>query len=248
MSRFKTLRNYLPFAEALSFYVKLKSGKGEMLRLKKLKAPFTLRDNPHDYATFEEVLLKEEYNINIDFPPATIIDAGANIGLTALYFANRFPLSTIISLEPDEGNFSLLELNTKPYKNILTKRCGLWSHDANLMVIDEGKGNNAFTVKEVTANTSNAIKAVSIPGLMKEQLWDHIDLLKIDIEGSEKMVFENNYEDWLPRVKILIIELHDRMVAGASASVFKAIGHYDFSFYIKGENLVFINNNLKRFL
>ena len=60
--------------------------------------------------------------------------------------------------------------------------------------------------------------------------------------GSEKTVFEHNYESWLPFVKVLVIELHDRMVKGASSAVFEAIGKYDFSFGIKGENIVFSNN------
>lgn len=243
MSRFKTLRNHLPFFEALRFYSKLKSGKGESLQLNKLKAPFSLRNNPYDYATFEEVLLREEYNIELDFTPLTIIDAGANIGLTAIYFANRFPQSRIVSLEPDTENFNLLTRNTKPYNNINPLKCGLWSHDTFLQVIDEGHGNNAFTVMETNEGSNGAIKAVSIPAIMKAQNWGSIDLLKIDIEGSEKVVFESNYESWLPLVKVLIIELHDRMVPGASTAVFKAINKYNFSFDIKGENLVFRNNN-----
>ena len=71
-----------------------------------------------------------------------------------------------------------------------------------------------------------------------------IDILKIDIEGSEKEVFQHGYADWLPKIKVLIIELHDRMVPGASAAVFSAINQYDFSVDIKGENLVFTNNRL----
>ena len=242
MSRLQTLKEYLPLPEALSFYFKLKSGKGRGLRLKKLLHPFFLRDNPFDYATFEEVLLREEYAIELSFVPSRIIDAGANIGLTALYFANRFPQSRIISLEPDSDNFDLLVNNTKPYSNIIPIKCGLWDHDTFLQVIDEGHGNNAFTVKETTETSAGAIKAVSIPAIMKEQKWDSIDLLKIDIEGSEKTVFEHNYESWLPFVKVLVIELHDRMVKGASSAVFEAIGKYDFSFGIKGENIVFSNN------
>ena len=242
MSRFQTLREYLPLPEALSFYFKLKSGKGKGLTLKKLLHPFSLRDNPFDYATFEEVLLREEYGIELDFVPSRIIDAGANIGLTALYFANRFPQSRIVSLEPDADNFEWLVRNTKPYNQVIPMKCGLWSHDAYLQVIDEGQGNNAFTVKETSADTTGAISAISVPSIMKSQHWEFIDLLKIDIEGSEKTVFDNNYESWLPKVKVLVIELHDRMVHGASSAVFKAVGKYDFSFGIKGENIVFSNN------
>ncbi len=244
MSRFKILRQHLPFPEALSIYLKVKYSGSKQLRLKKLKEPFSLRDNPYDYATFEEVLLREEYDIPLNFTPATIVDAGANIGLTALFLANKFPAATIVSLEPDTDNFKLLKENTSPYKSIIPIKCGLWYRDAYLDVVDEGKGNNAFTVKEVSAGTTDAIKAFSLSTIIKEQGWKQIDLLKIDIEGSEKKVFESGYASWLPKVKVLIIELHDRMVPGSSAAVFKAINQYNFSVDIKGENLVFTNNDL----
>ena len=244
MSRFKTLRKYLPFSEALAVYLKVKYSNSRQLQLKKLKAPFSLRDNPYDYATFEEVLLREEYALNINFTPASIIDAGGNIGLTALFFANRFPTASIISLEPDTANFELLKSNTESYSNIVPMHCVLWSKDAYLEVIDEGKGNNAFTVKETAAQTKGAIKAVSIETIMQQQQWKQIDILKIDIEGSEKELFQNGYAGWLPKIKVLIIELHDRMVPGASKSVFNAVNQYDFSMDIKGENLIFTNNSL----
>ena len=69
-----------------------------------------------------------------------------------------------------------------------------------------------------------------------------LDLVKIDIEGAEKELFENGYEKWLPKTRVLVVELHDRMKPGCSKSVFSAICQYDFSFSHKGENLIFTNN------
>jgi tRNA1(Val) A37 N6-methylase TrmN6 len=66
-----------------------------------------MRKNPYDYATFEEVLLREDYNIDFGFEPRTIIDGGANIGLTS-FFANKYPQADIVAVEPEEGNFEML--------------------------------------------------------------------------------------------------------------------------------------------
>lgn len=241
MSRLKILRKYLSFSEALEVYRKLKFSDGKHIRLHSLQHPFSMRNNPFYFATFEEVILKKEYNIDIGFTPATIIDAGANIGLTSLYFANRFPSANIVALEPDAGNFELLKANTSAYKNIHPLLNGLWKSDVFLTVVDEGHGHNAFTVKEATKDTAGAIYAVTIPSIMKQQNWDHIDILKIDIEGCEKVIFSAPDLSWLAKVSILIIELHDRMMPGSSAAVFRAIGQYNFSLQIKGENLVFTN-------
>jgi hypothetical protein len=66
----------------------------------------------------------------------------------------------------------------------------------------------------------------------------------MDIEGSEKEVFESSYEYWLPKTRMLIIELHDNMKNGTSKSLFAAISKYDFSFDMRDENLIFTNTSI----
>jgi hypothetical protein len=60
-------------------------------------------------------------------------------------------------------------------------------------------------------------------------------LLKIDIEGGKNNCLKVN-ENWLPKTKCIIIELHDGSTKGSS-KVFKAISKYDFS-YFNSENLL----------
>ena len=73
---------------------------------------------------------------------------------------------------------------------------------------------------------------------------DLVDILKIDIEGSEKEIFEQGFEEWLPFTKILIVETHDRYKQGSSKAVLKAVSAYNFSLEVSGENLIFYNNDL----
>jgi hypothetical protein len=49
----------------------------------------------------------------------------------------------------------------------------------------------------------------------------HIDILKVDIEGSEKEVFENS-STWIDRIRVIVIELHDRYKKGCSQAVWRA--------------------------
>jgi len=241
MSRFSILKKHLSFGEAASIYLKMKTGNWNNFNLKKLKYSFSFRNNPFDFATFEEVILKEDYNLTINFNPSTIIDGGANIGLTSVFFANKYPNADIVAVEPEEGNFEMLKKNTKNYGRISLIRSGIWSHSAILSVIDEGKGNNSFTVAEILSPKVDSINAISIYDIMQERSWDTIDILKLDIEGAEKNVFEKKFEQWLPRVKILVIEFHDRMVEGCSSTVLKALSNYSFRSEIKGENTIFYN-------
>ena len=241
MSRFSILKKHLSFGEAVSFYLKMKTGNWNNFNLKKLKHNFSIRNNPFDFATMEEVILKEDYNLNINFNPSTIIDGGANIGLTSVFFANRYPKAEIVAVEPEEGNFEMLRRNTEKYESVRLIRAGIWGHSAILSVVDEGKGNNSFTVTEILSPKPGSINAISIYDIMQQRNWETIDILKLDIEGAEKNVFEKNFEKWLPKVKILIIEFHDRMIEGCSSTALKALSYYNFYSESKGENTIFYN-------
>lgn len=244
MSRFSALKKHLSLKEAFFIYTKMKIGQWNNWKLVKLKHPFSLRNNPYDYATFEEVLLREDYNLELGFTPKTIIDAGANIGLTSIYLASKYPTAKIVSLEPEHGNFQVLVQNAAKYENIKTVKAGVWNKITFLAIKDNGGGNNAFTVEEVSEETESTIQALSIADIMQQNDWQQIDFLKIDIEGSEKIVFESDIESWLPFTKTLVIELHERMVPGCSAAVFSALNKYSFSSVEKGENIIFTNQTL----
>lgn len=245
MGRFRKLRKYLSFSDAINVYYKQKTKNLSNIRISKLKHPFSLRHNVHDYFTFHEVLLLEAYNIPLDFTPVSIIDGGGNIGLTAAFFATKYPGAKILTIEPDKKNFELLKQNTAAYKNIEALNGGVWHRQANLIVKDPGIGSNGFIVEEANANEKNAIPSWSLSGLMQKMNWTTCDIVKLDVEGSEKEIFTENYQDWLPKTKVLIIELHDRLKKGCSKTVFSTINQYNFSMSVAGENLVFQNEDLK---
>lgn len=197
-----------------------------------------LRNNTSDMPTFYDVIFEECYLIDFGFIPEVIVDCGANIGLASVFFKNRYPDARIIAIEPDKNNFKVLEENIKPYKNISCLNKGIWNRHTNLLVKDPGLGNYGFMVEETYEESDNTIEAISIDKILQDYKLNQIDILKIDIEGSEKEMFASNYEHWLPKVKVIIIELHDHMRSGASKSFFKALTNYDFRFMHKGENII----------
>src|SRR5688572_4216031 len=66
--------------------------------------PVAIRAKSSDEFTFRQIFVNTEYEFDFVGTPETIIDAGANIGLAAVYFINRFPGSKIICLEPEPEN------------------------------------------------------------------------------------------------------------------------------------------------
>jgi FkbM family methyltransferase len=73
-----------------------------------------------------------------------IIDAGANIGLSALFFANKYPDAKIFAIEPEETNYKLLELNTKPYNNVCLIKAALWDSVRKIHLFDTGLGKDGY--------------------------------------------------------------------------------------------------------
>jgi FkbM family methyltransferase len=241
MSRFSILSSHLPFFTAWGIYRQLKGQQHVKAKLPGYAHPLQFRNNPHDFATFCEVSLEEAYQNELataDF----IIDGGGNIGLTAAYFANQYPGASIATVEPDSGNFAVLQRNTAAYPNIHPLQGGVWSRTAHLRIVDKGVGHNAFTVTEVAAPTPDSLQAYSIADIMALHQQTQVDIVKLDIEGAEKQVLAEGYESWLPRTRLLIVELHDRMVPGCSKALFSAICQYDFRLELRGENLFFYNN------
>lgn len=161
-----------------------------------------------------------------------VIDAGANIGYTAILFANWWPECKIVSIEPDRENYELTIRNTKPYPNITVIHAALWNSETELSI--EAGQEDGFVVREIKKDLSevkeeNITIGISIDMILKNSDASQIDLLKMNIEGSEKEVFSKNYTLWLPKTKAMLIELHDGKNQGCSKTVFETTNQYDFS-------------------
>ena len=232
----------------IQLYYKFKTNNTDNILLKNINYPFSLRSGTSDIPTFHQIFTNREYDFDLGFNPKIIIDAGANIGLSAIFYANKYPASKIISIEPEQSNYNLLKKNTQNYDNIITLNNALSNlSNQDLAVVDNGYGKWGFMTEPQVNGTDSeipSVKSISINEIMNKYDFEIIDIVKIDIEGYEKEVFEKNSENWLPNTRCLIIELHDRMKKGCSKSFFSAISKHKFSFSHRGENLIFINNKL----
>lgn len=246
------IAEYLKLVSALGPLAGLKVGvkkntaRGEFaVGIPGVDAKTWIRKDTSDWIAFKQVFVWKEYEYPIPFSPATILDAGANVGYAAQWFARKFPQASIVSLEPESNNFSLLQKNVSGYANVQPVKAGLWGRSCYLRIIPTDRGNWAFRTEETQEETPGSIKALSIPEIMESNNWQTIDLLKMDIEGAEKNVFASNAERWLPRVRMMFLEMHDNIDRSCSKNVFKALLNFDFSVDVSGENFVFINHSIQ---
>jgi FkbM family methyltransferase len=225
--------------EGLDLYRAIHSDKEQItFRANEYKHPVYLRNRTSDIQVFYQVLFKREYLLGQKFSPKVIIDLGSNIGLTSVFYKNIYPEATIIAVEADKGNYHVMSENLKDYENVYLYQKAIWNKSTLLSIEDNGLDHWGYEVKENNTSNKNVVESISMDQLIKNHNIELIDLLKIDIEGSEHELFENNYENWLPRVKTIVIELHDQMRANCSKSFFKAISGFNYKLSTFGENFL----------
>ncbi|RRB07664.1 FkbM family methyltransferase [Larkinella rosea] len=231
----------------LSLYFLLKSKQKRTVRIQipQARHPIFLRLGTSDRNVFNNIFVYGEYDsVVLDFSPQSFLDGGGNIGLAAVYFANRYPNMRILSVEPESENFSILQQNIAAYKTIKAIKAGLWSRPTHLTIRDTGGGEWGFTVEEIEEPAPDSVRAESIEGLVSQNGGQPFDVVKLDIEGSEAEVFRTNTEAWLPNVRALIVELHEWMKPGSSASFLAATSAHKYQKTVAGEYEVYVRQNV----
>ncbi|MES2460800.1 MAG: FkbM family methyltransferase [Armatimonadota bacterium] len=173
--------------------------------------PLYARIGSSDIEVYRQIFTEREYECIDDIKDVRrIIDCGANVGYASAYFLSRHPDASVIAIEPDMDNFALLQKNLASYGDrVHMIHAGVWSHDTDLSLRRTGEGNEwSISVEESGPNEHPDIRAIGLTEVFNRAGTDDIDILKIDIEGSEKIVFSQNYELWLPRTRNIVMELH----------------------------------------
>ncbi len=212
-----------------------------------IKYPFFIRVPSSDISVCGQIFIGHDYAFNITRQPKTIVDAGANIGIASIYFSNTFPSSRIIAIEPEKSNFEILKRNVGPYENIIPVCGALWHENRMIHLVDPGLGKWGFMTHENDGDNKNygdlchEISGITVDMIMKEYGIDHIDILKMDIEGAEREVFRNA-SAWIEKVDVLIVELHERMKSGCNRSFYNGTNGFDDE-WIQGENVYLARNS-----
>lgn len=160
-----------------------------------------------------EVFTHHTYYFETENPTPIIIDAGAHIGLTTLYFKKIFPDAQIIAVEPHPTNFSLLEKNIaeNDLQGITTVNAALGAEPARARTLyadTEFNWHSTASFIEGAWNNAQKTEALRVPVVTLASLISQpIDLLKMDIEGAEVEVLKSA-QDSLRQVKHIICEFH----------------------------------------
>lgn len=168
-----------------------------------------IRSNPVDHRIALEVL-GGIYAVEPTAPATRILDLGANIGASAIYFQRRFPAAQIACVEPSPGNLPMLERNSRLNAlSVTIFDCAVGTESGTTTFFDTA---DPSCCTLLPGNRNNAtgvnVSLITVPEIMACMGWDHIDVLKIDIEGYEKYLFADAPE-WLSHVSAIVGEIHE---------------------------------------
>jgi len=179
--------------------------------------------------SLSEIFIYEIYKIKLP-PKPIIIDCGANIGISVLYFKRAFPASTVIAFEPDQENFKILELNVNSFNlsNVELNNKAIWIENTYLNFSND----SSMSSKIESENTTTAeykVEATRLYDLINQPT----DLLKIDIEGAEYKVLID-IESKLHFVKNMFFEYHGSFSQiHELTNIFTVLTNNGFKYYIK---------------
>jgi FkbM family methyltransferase len=191
-----------------------------------------------DLHTLLHVWQEECYRLDdVVSAPSVILDIGANGGFSTRWFAERHPRATVIAVEPDPRNVELLELNTAECPNVVVVPAALADRDGTLDLVDVGDGPWGMRAGKAGVGTGTIVSSVpciSMTSLLEANDIQHVDLLKLDIEGGEIEVLSTAPE-WIDRVDCMAVELHDRFRPGCSRTFYTAVADFPHELS-RGEN------------
>jgi len=205
--------------------------------------PIVIRVNSSDIYPAIQIFLGQEYKFSCKSDPKTVVDAGANIGLTSVIFANRFPKANILAIEPEQGNFEQAKRNLAPYPNVKVIHAALWCNSDGIRLVDPGLGEWGFQTTSATgASDDILVKSLTVSDIINENDWGHIDILKMDIEGAEVEVLSES-RSWIEKIGLMITELHDGEREQSSRVFYKNTNNFDRD-WRRGENVYTLNSRI----
>ena len=178
-----------------------------------------------------------------------VLDIGANVGYSALYFADIFPHAIVCAVEANRSTFDLLIRNVGGHPRIRAVHAAVWFHEQGVELVSAadgvngaGSGSWASKVKDGRLNLT--------PSLLLRSTYKQIPnarplVVKLDVEGAEREICEAAF-DVLSIAPCILVEPHDFMLPGHSCLryMLSALAGRAMDTLIQGENLMFVDSNL----
>jgi len=182
--------------------------------------PVMLRCGTSDASVLLETIIGLFHLPPAGVSPKVIWDLGANIGLTAAHFAVCYPDAKVYAVEANPDLATIANQNTSKWRDrIQVIEAAVWSENAELQ----------FSVKfgdEYGGQVTSSHSGISVQGRSLNSLFpgdDIVDFVKMDIEGAERQVLQQQTQ-WAARVHCIKVECHGDYSRDNCISDLEALG------------------------
>ncbi|MGF1551983.1 MAG: FkbM family methyltransferase [Paracoccaceae bacterium] len=222
-----------------------------------------VRSRTDDLSTFHQVWIGEQYAletmhfwnvvaarrdaIRARGARPLIIDGGANVGLSMLYFKSMFPEGRVVGIEAEAGNHRLAAANVAGVDGLEVVHAGLSDAEGTLTLSGRPRATAGFRVGPDGADGGVEIPAVTVDGVLAEHGGpEELLLVKLDIEGSEHRALYAATEAQRSGAPF-VIEPHDTRpgVSGSLDGLETFVTTWSFDFVTRGENVYFVPRRRK---
>ena len=211
---------------------------GAYLGLKCLPYPLVLRlrrgEHIHleeltDLKAFWQIFLRKVYRVRTT--DKVILDLGANVGVFTLYAARHAPQARLFCFEPFPSTYRRLVATVRDHH--LGARVTCLNHAATgasgfrLMTDGQLPSQRRALAASVTSGTQ--VLGKTIESMLEENHLPHVDLLKMDIEGSEYEVLLSTPQTVLLRIDRIALEYHGDSAPYSRQQLFDHLGQAGFT-------------------
>jgi FkbM family methyltransferase len=236
--RITKLKRLVGLAAAVRFELMWTARRPEIeIALPGYRGSFVVRRFSSDMNVFHSVFIEGELESFLPEDPRFIIDGGANVGYTTAFYAQRFPNATVIAVEPSPSNLAQLRRNCAGYQNVVFLEGAIWPESTNVKIVNPEDESWSYRVE---ASDDTGVRGYTIEEIMDKYKICEIDLMKLDIEGAERQLFESRFERWLPRVKVIVVEIHGEE---ARSAIERACNPDNFDETKSGEKVILVRRS-----
>jgi len=178
-----------------------------------------------DIAVLREVFLEREYDLGVDYIPERILDIGAHIGASAIFFTLKYPQAKVTSYEPDPSNYELLVKNTSAFSGITCVNAAVAGKSGTVILHSRDSSSISGTIIEGVSSAQGTKSGIEVRSLSLDDAISNaggqISLVKFDVEGAEYEVFSKILK--LGQANRYLGELHLDLMPGKTKDDFCSI-------------------------
>lgn len=170
-------------------------------------------DNPENYYLghqFAEVYKEQVYApFLLGKKDLTIVDIGSNIGVTVFYFSQF--AKKVVGVEPSKDHFKILSkmVEFNELKNVSLVNKAIFMENKKFPLFHNPNKTMFSLHSAVSDGTSEDVEAITLEDLFKQEKLDHVDLMKLDIEGSEiEVLSHSSFKAVADKIDIIVTERH----------------------------------------